>query len=87
MHGRAATNPQPPRAHSAAPTFAHGTQELWTLLISANQTGTGIPQKLLDEKADEQRKRREEEERVQVGRWAARGVGGLGGELSALAAC
>ena len=41
-------------------------QELWTLLISANQTGTGIPQKMLDEKAEEQRKRREEEERVQV---------------------
>ena len=42
-------------------------QELWQLLISANQTGTGIPQRFLDEKAEELRRQKEEQERVQVG--------------------
>lgn len=46
-------------------------QELWQLLISANETGTGIPQRFLDEKAEEMRRQKEEAERVQV-RW---GVG------------
>ena len=42
-------------------------QELWQLLISANETGTGIPQRFLDEKAEEMRRQKEEAERVQVG--------------------
>lgn len=42
-------------------------RELWQLLISANQTGTGIPQRFLDEKAEELRRQKEEQERVQVG--------------------
>lgn len=45
-------------------------RELWQLLVSANQTGTGIPQRFLDEKAEELRRQKEEQERVQVGRGA-----------------
>ena len=41
-------------------------QEFWQLLVSACKTGSGIPQKFLDEKAEEIRKRKEEEERIQV---------------------
>lgn len=40
-------------------------KELWQLLISANETGTGIPQRFLDEKAEEMRRQKEEAERVQ----------------------
>ena len=40
-------------------------KELWGLLVSANETGTGIPQRFLDEKAEELRRQREEAERVQ----------------------
>ena len=41
-------------------------QELWQLLISANETGTGIPQRMLDEKQAEIQRQREEAERIQV---------------------
>ena len=40
--------------------------KFWQLLVSACKTGSGIPQKFLDEKAEEIRKRKEEEERIQV---------------------
>ncbi|PSC72111.1 serine arginine repetitive matrix 1 [Micractinium conductrix] len=40
-------------------------KELWQLLISANETGTGIPQRFLDEKAEEMRRAKEEAERLQ----------------------
>ncbi len=54
-------------------------QELWQLLISANETGTGIPQRFLDEKAEEMRRQKEEAERVQVGRrWGLGSVRGAG---------
>uniref|UniRef100_A0A1D2A9M7 PWI domain-containing protein n=1 Tax=Auxenochlorella protothecoides TaxID=3075 RepID=A0A1D2A9M7_AUXPR len=41
-------------------------KELWTLLSSAALSSTGIPQKFLDEKAEELRLRREEDERIQA---------------------
>lgn len=55
----------PPLAPSAAGP-PPPPQEFWGLLLSANRTGSGIPQKFLDEKAEEIRKRKEEEERIQV---------------------
>lgn len=39
-------------------------RELWQLLISATETGTGIPQRFLDEKAAEMKRLREEQEAV-----------------------
>lgn len=42
------------------------TQELWQLLISANETGTGIPQRFLDEKAAEMQRAKEEAEMLQA---------------------
>lgn len=53
--------------HATAGPNVYPPQELWQLLISANETGTGIPQRFLDEKAEEMRRQKEEAERVQVG--------------------
>lgn len=61
--------------YRAASCLAARLQELWQLLISANETGTGIPQCFLDEKADELRKQKEEQERVQVRARLESGVG------------
>jgi hypothetical protein len=61
--------------YRAASCLAARLQELWQLLISANETGTGIPQRFLDEKADELRKQKEEQERVQVRARLESGVG------------
>ncbi len=44
-------------------------QELWQLLISANETGTGIPQRFLDEKAAEMQRAKEEAEILQARLW------------------
>ena len=56
-----------PRSPPPRPPPPPSPQEFWSLLVSACQTGSGIPQKFLDEKAEEIRKRKEEEERIQVG--------------------
>ena len=42
------------------------SQELWILLASAAATNSGIPQRLLDEKAEELRKKKELEEQINV---------------------
>lgn len=63
-----ATPPLTSSTHSHhPPTHPPHLQELWQLLISANETGTGIPQRFLDEKAEEMRRAKEEAERLQVG--------------------
>jgi serine/arginine repetitive matrix protein 1 len=42
-------------------------KELWTLLASASANESGVPQQLLDEKAEELRAKREKEAAIQVG--------------------
>ena len=44
----------------------HTTQELWTLLASASSNPSGIPQKILDEKAEEMRQKKVMEEEINV---------------------
>lgn len=41
-------------------------QELWGLLASASQNPSGVPQRLLDEKAEELRKKKETQDRINV---------------------
>lgn len=41
-------------------------QELWSLLASAASTESGIPQKLLDEKAEEIRQKKERQDQINV---------------------
>ena len=41
-------------------------QELWNLLASASETESGIPQKLLDDKAEELRKKKEMQDQINV---------------------
>lgn len=48
--------------HNKPPT----TQELWTLLASASSNPSGIPQKILDEKAEEMRQKKVMEEEINV---------------------
>ena len=43
-----------------------GAQELWGLLASASQNPSGVPQRLLDEKAEELRKKKETQDRINV---------------------
>ena len=42
------------------------SQELWTLLSSACETASGIPQKILDDKAEELRIKNEAQKAIQV---------------------
>ena len=42
-------------------------QELWALLASASTTESGVPQAILDEKAEELRKRKEAQDQLNVG--------------------
>ncbi len=49
------------RAHARA-----REQELWTLLASASGNPSGIPQKILDEKAEEMRQKKVMEEEINV---------------------
>ena len=46
-------------------------QELWNLLASATETESGIPQKLLDDKAEELRKKKEMQDQINVSRGPA----------------
>lgn len=41
-------------------------QELWVLLHSASNTASGIPQQILDEKAEEMRKKKEMQDAINV---------------------
>ena len=43
-------------------------QELWVLLASAAENPSGVPQRLLDEKAEELRKKKETQDRINVSR-------------------
>lgn len=51
-------------------------KELWALLNSASQNESGVPQQLLDAKAEELRIKRERELAIQVGRGQCGGVRG-----------
>lgn len=46
--------------------FPTACQELWVLLNSANQNQSGIPQQILDEKAEELRKKKEMQDAINV---------------------
>ncbi len=61
----------PGHLHLHRPTSQHPVriptlQELWTLLHSANQTESHIPQQMLDAEAERQRVLRQQQEAVQV---------------------
>lgn len=42
------------------------SQELWTLLASASEQASGIPKKILDDKAEELRIKNEAQKAIQV---------------------
>ena len=45
------------------------SQELWTLLASASEQASGIPKKILDDKAEELRIKNEAQKAIQVSRF------------------
>ena len=51
---------------SSSSSRSPAMQELWSLLASAGQNPSGVPQRLLDEKAEELRRKKEPQDKINV---------------------